>query len=164
MARKSRPLPTQEELTAALFYELDYGYLSAKFPSPFRVRFFNLSGGYVQVYLNGVPYLAHRLIWKMMTGNDPIEIDHIDGDPSNNAWSNLRHATSAENNRNRRLSSRNASSVKGVCWEASRGKWRATIGDGRNPEWIRRFDDLAEAERHVIEARTRLHGEFARNL
>lgn len=164
MARKSRPLPPQEELLDALFYEPDHGYLSARFPSPFRVRFFNLYGGYVQVIIDRIPYLAHRLIWKMMTGNDPNEVDHMDGDPSNNAWSNLRLATSAENNRNRRIGSRNKSGVKGVCWEAKRRKWRATVGIGGKLEWIRRFDDLAEAEQQVAEARARLHGEFARNL
>src|SRR5690554_91590 len=34
---------------------------------------------------------AHRLAWHIMTGAEPPSaIDHLDGDPFNNSWSNLR--------------------------------------------------------------------------
>ena len=35
-----------------------------------------------------------------MTGADPIEVDHIDGNRSNNKWSNLRNGTRSDNQRN----------------------------------------------------------------
>jgi hypothetical protein len=45
---------------------------------------------------------AHRIIWKLMTGEDaPDTIDHWDRDPFNNRWGNLRIATMAEQSKNR---------------------------------------------------------------
>ena len=56
----------------------------------------------VQVMLHGTGYLAHRIIWKWMTGEDPpSSIDHIDRDNFNNSWSNLRAATPLEQCHNR---------------------------------------------------------------
>ena len=36
----------------------------------------------------GVDYYAHRIIWRMVTGDDPGEmrVDHIDRDGLNNRW------------------------------------------------------------------------------
>lgn len=52
--------------------------------------------GYVyhQVYIDGKGYLSHRVVYAMRTGNpNPVEIDHIDQDSSNNHPFNLREAT-----------------------------------------------------------------------
>ena len=46
-------------------------------------------------------FLEHRLCFYYMNGRWPTEIDHIDRDKQNNAWSNLRECTRAENNRNK---------------------------------------------------------------
>lgn len=67
---------------------------------------------------------AHRVIWKWMTGEDPIEIDHVDGNGSNNQWDNLRSVGMKLNSRNTRLSTRNMSGVIGVSWKPTLGKWR----------------------------------------
>lgn len=61
--------------------------------------------------------LVHRVVWLMCTGEDPgagFCIDHIDGNPSNNALSNLRKVTVLENNRNVCLRKDNSSGYKGV--------------------------------------------------
>jgi hypothetical protein len=169
MARKSKPLPSVNRLNEMFVYEPKLGFLSARFSCADRIRFFELQGGYVQVLINGEAYLAHRIIWKMMKGYDPIEVDHEDTDPGNNKWSNLREATSAEQNRNRKLSIRNKTGVKGVCWESARCKWRATIGSD-NPKrgyillWIKRFDDFDDAVQARAKALHEFHDEFARTL
>jgi len=57
----------------------------------------------VTIGANGSRHLAHRLAWLYMAGAWPSGvIDHMNGDPSDNRWSNLRDVTQAENNANRR--------------------------------------------------------------
>lgn len=69
---------------------------------------------YRVVHINGGHYLLSRIIWLMVTGEDPGEyqVDHVDGDISNNCFSNLRTVTQGQNNINRRTWS--ASGHKGV--------------------------------------------------
>ena len=51
--------------------------------------------------IHGDVFKAHRLAWLMEYGQmPPDDIDHIDGNRSNNAISNLRLATRAENMQN----------------------------------------------------------------
>jgi hypothetical protein len=60
--------------------------------------------GYIHVSLNGETYAAHRLIWKLYTGSDPVGvIDHINGIRDDNRVENLRDVTAAVNLRNRHL-------------------------------------------------------------
>ena len=59
--------------------------------------------GHVHFSVFGFKYKAHRLAWFYMTGKWPKDqIDHIDGNKTNNIFSNLREATNAENQLNRR--------------------------------------------------------------
>jgi len=73
-------------------------------------------------------YLAHRVIWAMMTGEWPKnEIDHINGVRTDNRWCNLRHVTRRQNTMNKAIRSNNKSGVCGV-FHADRGSpWIAQI-------------------------------------
>jgi len=82
--------------------------------------------GYRHGAIHGVYYISHRVIWKMMTGEDPIEIDHIDGDRKNNRWNNLRNIPSKLNKRNAARHADNRSGVTGVR-RTNRGGWQAFI-------------------------------------
>lgn len=64
------------------------------------------SRGYRVCRVDGERFLAHRLIWKMLTGVDTEEIDHIDGNPLNNGKTNLRPASRTQNCANRSAASR----------------------------------------------------------
>lgn len=84
--------------------------------------------GYAQIRLEGHLCYIHRLLWTVAKGARPIdEIDFIDNDRSNVRLDNLREATSAQNGRNRSLSSNNTSGYKGVSWHNGNQSWRAQI-------------------------------------
>jgi len=50
------------------------------------------NNGYLYISFNGKEYLVHRLIMMYMKGSVPMEVDHIDSNPLNNKWNNLRNA------------------------------------------------------------------------
>ena len=114
---------------------------------------------------NGVyrQYLAHRIIWKMMTGNEPIEqIDHVNGSRIDNRWCNLRPATSGQNIQNSKLRRDNKTGIKGVCRDNWHQRWVAQITINGETMRLGRFNSIAEAEEAILTERSRLHGEFAR--
>jgi len=83
------------------------------------------SGGYVHIHLKGTSYLAHRLVFLYVYGTWPREeVDHIDGDRSNNTLQNLREVTGTENHKNMKGK---PGCVLGVRWMKGRNKWRARI-------------------------------------
>jgi len=102
--------------------------------------------GYIHISINGKFYQAHRLAWLLVHGEDaPEDIDHIDGDPTNNRIANLRAVSHAENGRNRRTNSNNLSGVNGVGWNARFGKWQARIKVNGRSKSLGYFDDLNAA-------------------
>lgn len=118
--------------------------------------------GYVRIGFRGRLYQAHRLAWLYMTGDWPPEqVDHIDGVRSNNAWSNLRAATNAENTRNSKLPCTNSSGFKGVSWSKEVGKWHAYVKKDGRRKHLGYFSEKDEAARVVCDARLALHGPFA---
>ena len=52
------------------------------------------------------------------------EVDHIDRDKLNNDVSNLRWATSSENNQNKGTRCDNTSGHKNICWDSTHCRWR----------------------------------------
>lgn len=61
------------------------------------------SGGYVHIKINGFAYMAHRLAWLYVNGDWPSgHIDHIDGNRTNNAISNLRDVSRSINLQNQK--------------------------------------------------------------
>lgn len=86
--------------------------------------------------------LLHRLVAQTPDG---LETDHRNGDKLDNRRANLRAVTHAVNERNKPLSRRNTSGVKGVTWDKNRQKWMAkTKHEGRHVN-LGRFDTLDEA-------------------
>jgi hypothetical protein len=115
--------------------------------------------GYRYTHLNYQTLLAHRIAWKIMTGADPIEIDHIDGNRSNNKWSNLRNGTRADNFRNLPLRRNNKSGHHGVYFSKNQQKWIANITIGT-------FDSKEEAiaARRKYEALLGFHPNHGRTV
>lgn len=106
----------------------------------------------------------HRLAWLYVYGVAPSdEIDHIDGNPSNNAISNLREATSSQQKMNKRVQSNNVSGLKGAYFHACRHgkKWRSQIKVGRRLIFLGYFDTPEEAHRAYCVASKKYFAEFA---
>lgn len=145
-------LPAQDVLLRLLRYDPDTGllYWRPRSPSDFRSDDpasaalgwnFKFSdrvigslrrrkrGAYTKFCLLGGKVLAHRVIWKMIHGSEPVCIDHQNGDCSDNRLVNLRAATLVENRRNCRLPLNNTSGCIGVALK-SQGRWGAKIHAG----------------------------------
>jgi hypothetical protein len=114
--------------------------------------------GYYRVCVNRRDYKSSRLIWKMMTGEDPPhEIDHKDRDCTNNRWSNLRAATSHQQSYNR-VRTDNHTGYRGVV--AHGRKWRAAIML-EGIAWSSSYVDTPEEASAIYEVMAKkLHGEF----
>jgi hypothetical protein len=82
--------------------------------------------GYIIGSVRGTRFLLHRAIWLMIYGTEPNQIDHIDGDRTNNRLGNLRSVTQQQNLANkRRLGRANTSGALGVSLHRRTGKFRA---------------------------------------
>jgi hypothetical protein len=163
----SKSLPPQDHLLRLFSYDPQTGELHWRV-SRAGLPVGNMGGyvnpkGYWIVSIDGRQYLAHRIIWKLMTGCEPKAfIDHKDGDKENNRWRNLREATKADNSQNCKKYDTNTSSVKGVTWERRLQKWKAVINANNNRHYIGLFENFSDAAHARELAAEQLHGAFAR--
>lgn len=169
-------LPKREFLESALDYDPESGELtwrtrtpdmfadSPRFSAESHANIWNgrnagkpafqrIQKGYRAGSIDGSPALAHRVIWKLWTGDEPETIDHINGDKLDNRISNLRNVSQEENNKNSPIYRNNTSGWPGIT-KTKHGRWKVQIGNG---EYLGVFLKLEDA----IEARKR--GEHVRN-
>jgi len=84
--------------------------------------------GYRLISIRGKQYYAHRLAWLLTHRRWPRDqIDHINGNRSDNRLVNLRECTVAENAQNTGKKNSNTSGYVGVTWVKTRKKWMAHI-------------------------------------
>ncbi len=121
--------------------------------------------GYRRGTIFGTRYYAHRIIWTIVHGEWPQdELDHINGNPSDNRLENLRVVTHQENGRNQKLYCSNTSGVVGVSWHKRDETWRAEIKvDGKKIHlgYFDSFDD-AVAARAAAEIELGFHANHGR--
>lgn len=101
------------------------------------------NNGYYSTFINNEPYLLHRLIWKWWYGTEPLIIDHIDRDKTNNRIVNLRSVTRHQNCHNRNMNNNNTSGYAGI--DHIRGRWRARTQLNKETIHIGLYDTLNEA-------------------
>lgn len=103
----------------------------------------------------------HRVIMSRVLGRelDKSEfVDHINGDGLDNRRCNLRLATSAQNNFNKRIGRRNTSGYKGV---SVRRPYSVAIVFNGKAYKLGSYNDLEEAARAYDKKAKELFGEFA---
>jgi len=155
-----RELPSQSDLMTLFEYNPETGELKRRQTG--NVIKARGRTGHLQAGIGGSAWYAHRIIWKMMTGEDPKgEIDHIDCDPGNNRWANLRAADRSQNSANRGRNKNNTSGFKGVRLHAG-GRWAARVTVDWKEIHLGLFDTPEEAHEAYKIAAAWHRGEFAR--
>lgn len=115
-----------------------------------------------RIQVEGRPYLRYRLAWLWMKGEWPAnDIDHIDGNPSNDRFSNLRDVTNLVNSQNRRAPSiaKRVGTLLGTQYRPFQRKkpWNARIQCAGKSFSLGYFATEQEAHAAYIKAKREMH-------
>lgn len=177
MPVRKTPLPSKEFLDACFIYNRATGDLfwksrpehhfknsevarlrNAKYTGMLAGRI-NDTSGYRKIEIDCKPYAAHRIIWRMITGEEPEdEIDHKNGVRHDNRWENLRSCTRAQNQHNKN-GIENNTGFKNV--KLHKGRYIARICVENTRVHLGSFDSAEEAYRVFCETATAIRGEYA---
>lgn len=123
------------------------GVAGSKLPSGYR---------YIHIPTHGRVY-AHRLAFLFMTGEWPKNIvDHLNHNPDDNRWANLRDVDYSGNNHNSKMRKDNKSGVRGVHYDKKHNKYVAQIKHQKVTYRLGRYKTLEEAAKAVADKRKEL--------
>ena len=167
MPRKLSPLPTQRRLHELLAYCQETGEfvwrVSSGTAAAGTVAGSVHRSGYRYIGIDGRGYKAHRLAWVYVFGDEPVGLlDHIDRNPSNNAIANLRPATHAENQQNKRVYKNNRVGFKGVSWWKQQQRWRVRLQTDGHNRVVGYYETLLDAVAARIRAERAAHSHRAK--
>jgi len=118
--------------------------------------------GRLSISINKARYSANQLAYLYMTGEWTDVVDHINRNPSDDRWINLRKATYRQNQGNRKLNKNNTCGFKGVWYMKKDRKYGANIGIGGKVKYLGRFDTAEDAHQaYLIEAKKHFGELFA---
>ena len=155
----------QDKLKTMLSYDPETGLFTWRYTKSNRQKIGTIAGntdkvgGYVRIFIDGRMYQAHNLASLYMTGKMK-KMDHKNRIRNDNRWDNLRECTLVQNNQNTSLYKNNTSGVKGVSFDASKGKYKVYIGIRKKVITIGFFKDFELAELIAHEARDKYFQEF----
>lgn len=151
-----------ETLRDALSYNAETGELAWKKRTSNKTHIGQTAGhvrkdGYRTVTVLGSRLLAHRAAWAIHTGSWPVSnIDHVNGDPGDNRFCNLRDVTQAENIQNLyRAKAHNRVGLLGVSADKKNFCARIVV-DGKKHH-LGNFQTAEEAHQAYLDAKSRLH-------
>ena len=116
--------------------------------------------GYLVVCLDGEMYKVHRIIWKIVTGKEPLEVDHINRKRADNRWVNLRTDVGNQHKWNRSTPNTNTSGLRGASLQS--GRWRAQIVVNGVKHSLGMYDSREQAAAVYEEAARKMHGRYYR--
>lgn len=169
MSNKNTPLPSREKLLELFSYDPESGVLTRHKPGR-GVRLGpagNLTvAGYLQVGCYDTNWKVHRLIWMIVTGEDPglDEIDHQNGIRNDNRWSNLRRSNRSNQTVNSSVSTRNTSGFKGVIYSKGRRLWGVKISVKKIGYFLGFFKFKEDAVAMRLAAENYLHAGVKRDF
>lgn len=182
MPSAPKPLPARDYLWQVLNYEPITGELTWKHRPQEQFKDFHAwsawngryagkaagslkrtrSGEYRStVVIEYIAFFTHRIIWKMVTGEDPKkEVDHINGDQADNSWDNLREATSQQNKWN----SDDKTNVTGFRGVKQRGNiYQAWIRIDGKKQYLGSYPTAQAAHIAYMTAAKDIHGDFLKD-
>lgn len=153
---------TQNRLKQVLDYDPHTGVFTRKLKQPGATKG-SVSGsltreGYLVTSVDSKVYKCHRLAWLYMTGSWPkSQIDHMNGQRSDNRFKNLRDVGQTQNIENQRKAQiRNKST--GVLGTFRNGNgFAARISHGNSKTYLGTFKTLDEAQAAYLAAKRLLH-------
>jgi len=166
---KALPLPPQEELHKLFTYNPDSGVIKWCIKPGKNLAAGSIAGtiqnkGYRVIAIARKRYMAHRIIWMYMTGEDPreLEVDHLNNNRLDNRWINLRLLEGRANHRKQLKPIHNTSGYKGVTWCKAANKWMAQIQHSKKHTYLGLYSCAKEAALAYDVAARRYHGEHIR--
>jgi hypothetical protein len=118
--------------------------------------------GYTIIRMFGVGFKAHRLAWMYVYGQWPKkDIDHINGNRSDNHIANLRDVNRQINTHNRKKTSGDVTSrFLGVSWYPKLSKWVAQISHGYRKICLGYYESEDVAFQAYLNAKRKLHSGY----
>ena len=160
MSANHKPLPSRKRLLKLFAYDPATGNLYHRREHA-RVQAGDKAGclmskGYISVRVDGVGYLAHRIIFRLCTGIDAgdFTIDHRNHIRNDNRICNLRLATA-------RQQQANGADVTGCHYCGARKAWQAQIKIDGAPKHLGLWPTKEIARAVYATAAAEVHGEFA---
>lgn len=156
---------TAERLRSLLSYNAETGVFVWLVSTNGRIKVGDIAGsfnnkGYIAIGCDGKEHKAHRLAWLWQYGVWPKDqIDHRDGDKSNNRLANLREATNADNQQNKRRArlDNKSTGLIGAKLHRKTGKFMASIGVNKQRIYLGLHDTAELAHEAYISAKRELH-------
>ena len=156
--KREKPKLTQARVRELFDYDPLTGIVTRKTKPAWNTSIGEVVGakdlnGYLVTKIDDIQYKLHRIIFLWLEGYLPENpVDHIDHNPSNNIWSNIREVSHSCNSRNCKMAKNNKSGVNGVNWHPRDKVWCANIRFNHKHVNLKASRDFTEAVAHRLAA------------
>jgi len=155
---------THDRLREVLRYNKRTGVFTWKVAAAHRRKAGDVAGngsgyqGRRRIRIDGTLYYAYRLAWFYVMGSWPEnKIDHRNGDPTDDRWTNLRDVTHGVNMQNqRRATRRNATGLLGAH-VTREGRFTSSITTDHKKKRLGSFDSAEAAHEAYLKEKRRSH-------
>ena len=157
-----KPL-TAERLREVVRYEPETGIFYWRIQGAYRRNPGDVAGspskdGRIRIRIDGTLYYRYRLAWLYVTGSWPEKnIEHINGDPTDDKWENLRDVSQIVNCQNRKRANRGSSTGVLGIHKSREGNYVAQIKHKGKRKTIGTFPTPEAAHLAYVNAKRQIH-------